>query len=133
MTPVEALQAWLALEHEAVWFYPVVGARRADLVDRASASFEQSRDVRDALESRLRALGAEPVDAELTYDVGPVTTSEQASAAAQSLEARIAAACVLLAGVADDGLRRYAVRGVTRAALAEQTWGAAPQAFPGLP
>lgn len=133
MTPVEALQAWLALEQEAVWFYPVVGARLDDLVDRATSSYEAHRDVRDELSSRLRALGAQPAAAALTYDVGPLTTTAQAQAAAQSLEGRIAAACLVLAGVAEDGLRRYAVRGVRTAALAQQTWGAAPAAFPGLP
>ena len=133
MTPAEALQAWLALEHEAVWLYPLVGARRDDLVDRATASFEAHRDTRDGLLSRVRALDVEPVVAELAYRVGPVTTSAEAEAAAQSLEARISSACLALAGAAEGDLREHAVRNLRRAALAGLTWGAAPTAFPGLP
>jgi hypothetical protein len=133
MTVVEALQGWLALEHEAVWFYPVAGARRDDLVDRARTSFTTHRATRDNLLVRLRGLGAVPVPAALTYDVGPLTTSDEARAAAQSLEQRIAAACLTLAGEAEDDAREHAVTHVTRAALAQQTWGAGPQAFPGLP
>ncbi|MCL8253410.1 ferritin-like domain-containing protein [Aeromicrobium fastidiosum] len=65
MTPTEALQAWLALEHEAVWLYPVVGARLDALRDRATTSFEAHRDVRDDLVVRLRTRGVEPVSASL--------------------------------------------------------------------
>jgi len=133
VTVTDALQAWLALEHEAVWFYPVVGARRSDLVDRATTSFTTHRDVRDSLLGRLRRLGVDPVMADLTYAVGPLATATDARKAARSLEARISAACLRLTGEAEDELRTYAVKGLTRAALAEQTWGAKPRAFPGLP
>jgi len=133
MTVTQALQAWLALEHEAVWLYPVVGARRDDLVDRATASFEAHRDTRDALVTRLRALDVVPVTAALAYTVGPLSTTADARTAAQSLESRIAAACLALVGLAEDALRRYAVSNLTKAAVAEQTWGAEPRAFPGLP
>lgn len=133
MTPAEALQAWLALEHEAVWLYPVLGARFDDLLDRATSSFEAHRDTRDAVLGRLRALDTDPVGTELTYDVGTVTTPAEARTAAQALEASIGAACLTLAGASEDDARAYAIRNLTKAALAEMTWGAAPKAFPGLP
>ena len=133
MTPDQALQAWLALEHEAVWMYPVVGARVDSLVTTARASFSAHRDTRDALVGRLRARGTDPVAAALGYDVGPIATAAEARAAAQSLEARISAAVLTLAGVAEGDLRAYAVTALRTSALAEQTWGSAPQAFPGLP
>jgi hypothetical protein len=133
VTPVKALQAWLALEHEAVWLCPVVGARSKTLFDRATASYKAHRDVRDELSARLRSLGARPVAGALSYDVGPLTTPEECRAAVQSLEVRIAAACLTLAGDSEHDLRRYAVTNVRRAALSEQAWGAGPQAFPGLP
>ena len=134
MTTTEALQAWLAVEHEAVWLYPVLGARFDDLRGRATASFEAHRDTRDAVLARLRDLDAEPVSAQLTYDSGAVTTIDDARAAAQTVEATIGAACLALAGVAEqDETRTYAIRNLTRAALAELAWGAAPRAFPGLP
>jgi hypothetical protein len=134
MTTTKALQTWLAVEHEAVWLYPVLGARFDDLLDRATASFEAHRDTRDAVLARLRDLDAEPVSAQLTYDIGTVTTIDDARSAAQTVEATISAACLALAGVAEqDDTRTYAIRNLTRAALAELTWGAPPRAFPGLP
>ena len=133
MTPDQALQAWLALEHEAVWMYPVVGARVDSLVKSARASFSAHRDTRDALVGRLRSRGTTPVATALGYDVGPITTSDEARAAAQSLEARISTAVLNLAGVAEGTLRTYAVTSLRTSALAEQTWGSAAKAFPGLP
>lgn len=132
MTATDLLQAWLALEHEAVWLYPVIGARRADLVDRATTSFEAHRDTRDALQARLRSAGVEPVPGKLSYNVGTVTTSGEAMAAAQTVEADISAVCLALTGVVEGEARRYAIRHLTRAALAEITWGATPRPFPGL-
>ena len=133
MTVPEALQAWLALEHEAVWLYPVVGARIDGLRGRATASFEAHRDVRDDLVVRLRELGAEPGSAALGYRAGSLATAEEANGAARSLEARICAAELALAGTAEGELRELAVTALRTSALAEQTWGATPKAFPGLP
>ncbi|KAA1376510.1 DUF4439 domain-containing protein [Aeromicrobium fastidiosum] len=134
MTPVEqAVQAWLALEHEAVWLYPVVGARVDGLRKRAGTSYRAHRDTRDALLAAVRSLGLEPVVAALGYAAGPLTTRAQASAAAQSLESRISAATLTLAGEAEGDLRALAITHLRRSALAELTWGAEPKAFPGLP
>ena len=132
-TMTDALQAWLALEHEAVWLYPVIGARFDDLTKTARTSFESHRDVRDELLTRLRAQGVEPVGTELSYDAGPLTSPAEARKAAQALEAGISAACLALVGVTEDALRQYAIRSLTRSARAELTWGAEPHAFPGLP
>lgn len=133
MTTTDALQAWLAFEHEAVWFYPVVGARLEGLRGRSSSSFEAHRDIRDELLGRLEDLDVEPVVAALAYDVGPITTAAEARAAAQALESRIGAACLALVGIVDGETRRFAVAGLTEAAVAQLTWGAEPSAFPGLP
>lgn len=129
----DALQRWLTLEHEAVWLYPVIGARFDDLTKLARTSFEAHRDTRDELMTRIAALGAQPDGTELSYDLGPLTTPTEARAAAQALESSICAACLAMVGVTEDALRTYAIRGLTRAARAELTWGAQPQAFPGLP
>lgn len=129
----DALQRWLALEHEAVWFYPVIGARFDDLTKIARASFEAHRDTRDDLITRLRSMGVEPVATQLSYDVGPLANPAEAREAARVLESSISAACLAMVGVTEDALRKYAIRGLTRAARAELTWGAEPQAFPGLP
>ncbi|MET0953895.1 MAG: DUF4439 domain-containing protein [Aeromicrobium sp.] len=133
MSATEAMQAWLALEHEAVWLHPVLGARFDALRDRATASFTAHRATRDTLLQRLRTAGADPVRAELVYDVGPLATAAEAVAAAQALEAKIAAACLALVRDTEDDDRGDAIRSLTKAALAELTWDGAAQAFPGLP
>lgn len=133
MTATEAMQSWLALEHEAVWLYPVIGARFDGLADRARESDEAHRDVRDRLMAGLRALDVEPVAAKLSYDIKGMRSSQRAQRAARQLEGSIAAACLALAGdsTEDDG-QTYAIKGLRRAARAELTWGGRPRAFPGL-
>lgn len=133
VSSVDDLNAWLALEHEAVWLYPVIGARFGDLRSRATRSFEAHRDTRDALLGRLQALGADPASTELSYRLGPLKSAKQARSAAQSIESRICAACLQLAGGSEAAVRTSAVKNLKKAALAEQTWGASPKAFPGLP
>lgn len=133
MTVADALNDWLALEHEAVWLFPVVGARFDALRDRATEAFETHRDTRDALLARLDQQQVEPVTSSLTYATGPLTTVGEARAAVQSLEARVSAACLELVGVTEGDDRSHAARNLTRSALAEVSWGAAPRAFPGLP
>ena len=60
MTSTETLQDWLALEHEAVWLYPVVGARFAAVAAPARTSYGAHRNVRDALLARQRAFRQAP-------------------------------------------------------------------------
>lgn len=133
MSTAEDLNTWLALEHEAVWLYPVIGARFADLLPRATRSFEAHRDTRDALIGRLHDLGVDAVSTQLSYEPGLPTTDKQAKNAAQDLESRICAACLQLAGDSETTMRASAIKNLKKAALAELAWGATPQAFPGLP
>jgi hypothetical protein len=133
MTSTEALQDWLALEHEAVWLYPVIGARFDALAARARTSYGQHTGVRDRLLSRLHELDVEPVPTALSYDVGRLRTRARAGEAARQVERDITAACLTLAGESTGELRTYATAGLRRAALAEITWGGPPKAFPGLP
>ena len=132
MTSAEDIQDWLALEHEAVWLYPVIGARFSAVADRARASYGEHRDVRDRLLSRLHQMRVEPVATTLSYDVGRLRTRASAIEAARQVERSIAAACLTLTGDSTGELRVYATAGLHRAALAEITWGGRPEAFPGL-
>ncbi|MCW2790110.1 MAG: hypothetical protein JWP56_2413 [Aeromicrobium sp.] len=133
MTTTEAWQGWLALEHEAVWLYPVIGARFDALAERARGSHAAHRSTRDRLLARLHALDVEPEAARLTYDVTALRTAKQAVRAARRVERGIAAACIALVGEsADEDTRTYAITGLRRAALADRTWGGPPRAFPGL-
>lgn len=133
MTSDDALQQWLALEHESVWFYAVVGGRFADLATTARASYNAHLAVREVLLDRLHRAGVEPVATALVYDVGTLRTKADARKVARGLEARIAAACLTLVGLVEGADREFATASLRRAALAELTWGAPPSAFPGLP
>lgn len=133
MTSAEGIQDWLALEHEAVWLYPVIGARFKPLADRARESYDKHRRVRDRLLLRLHDMSITPVPTALAYDVGPLRTKANALAAAQEVERGIAASCLTLTGDSTGELRAYATAGLRRAALAELSWGGRPAAFPGLP
>lgn len=132
MTPTDAVQGWLALEHEAVWLYPVIGARHDTLSRSARRSYDAHRNARDGLLARLNRAGAEPVAVALSYDVGSLKTAADARAVARRLERRIEAACLTLAGVSEADERASATASLRRAALAELTWGGRPAAFPGL-
>lgn len=127
------MQAWLGLEHEAIWFYPVVGSRFDALTKAAQRSYDAHRLIRDDLLARLDALGTDPVGTALTYEVGALDKAELARKAAQKIEERITAACLTLAGVTESKERAFATASLRRAALAELSWGAEPKAFPGLP
>jgi hypothetical protein len=129
-TPTEAMQDWLALEHEAVWLYPVIGARFPQ-DERATTSFSDHRLTRDRLLARLHATGAAPATPHLAYGKPPASR-KAAVAAAKDMESRISAACLALTGVTEGAPRTFAVEELRRAALAALVWGAEPQAFPGL-
>jgi hypothetical protein len=133
MTSAETLQDWLALEHEAVWLYPVVGARFDALAKPARTAYRKHRDVRDGLLSRLHQMDLEPVPTRLSYDTGRLRTKAAALAAAQRIEREIAATCLTLVGESSGDLQAYALQGLRRASLAELGWGGTPRAFPGLP
>ncbi len=132
MTRLDDLQTWLALEHEAVWLYGMIGARVDGVAKAASASYDAHRLVRDRLISMVDRAGGEPVGPALTYGDSRVDSPKDARTAASSVEERIAAACVAVFGAADSDGRRFAMSGLRRAALAALDWGAPVRAFPGL-
>lgn len=125
-------QRWLALEHEAIWTYGLIGARFAPLTDRARTQDAAHRRTRDRLQVRVRALGGRPVGPAPTYAVVDPADLSAGRALAQDVEARIAAACVRLVAVTTDRARDRAVDGLRDAAVARVRWGAAPEPFPGL-
>lgn len=133
MGTLRDLQDWLALEHEAVWLYGLIGARVDRLANPARTSYDAHRAARDRLLALVHERGAPPVGPELTYGEGVVDSPKDARAAAVDLEHRISAACLTLFGHAGHDGRRFAMAGLRRAALASLDWGADVRAFPGLP
>ena len=127
MTPApDALTAWLALEREAVWFYPYAGARVSAVAGRARRAAAAHEAMRDRL---LDEITDDTTTIQPSYDVGPVTNASQVATAARDLEQRIQAACLRL--VTTDR-RQLGVSGLRRAATAEMVWTDQPRAFPGL-
>lgn len=129
---IEELQRWLALEHEAIWQYGLIGGRFDDLRDHAQEAWREHRAVRDHLSEVISSAGKRPVGPAMSYGA-PASTAAQARAVARDVEQRVAAAALaaLPASAARSG-RRFAVSRVRAAARAAITWGDQAQAFPGL-
>jgi hypothetical protein len=127
---VELLQAWLALEHEAVWLYGVIGGRVDDVSDAAHRAWDRHRGVRDRLMGVIRSAGGDPAGPAMGYEPTQIDSEHSARLAAQSVENRISTACVTALASAPD--RRRAATGLQASAAAAAVWGAKPQAFPGL-
>jgi len=127
---ITLLQAWLALEHEAVWLYGVIGGRVSAMDDAATTSWNQHRTTRDRLIAAVRSAGGVPVGPSMGYASTAVNSTSEARQAAQSIENRLANAC--LGALASDTDRIQAIRGLEASARSVVLWGGAPEAFPGL-
>ncbi len=132
MSELSLTQNWLALEHEAIWVYALVGARHRDLEDAARRQESAHRATRDRLSAVVTALGGSPVATQATYDVDDPADADAARALARDVESRICATCVQLVAVTQDDARDRAVRGLRTAALVQVRWAGAPEPFPGL-
>ena len=91
MTPTEALQKALAGEHAAVHLYGVLGAqssqsRQPSLFALLNRHYGAHRSARDALTVLVTAKGANPVAAEVSYELpAPLTTPGQIQRAALTI------------------------------------------------
>lgn len=124
----ELLQQWLALEHEAVWLYGAIGGRFDDVRKKAAKRWEAHRELRDRLSAMLARAGETPASPALGYGK-PLASIAAARKAAAGVELRIATTCVR---VMAEGHREFAIETVRDVSEAAVTWGATPQAFPGL-
>jgi hypothetical protein len=138
VTPLEALQQTLAGEHAAVYVYGVLGgrvsgSRSPDLATRLAAGYTTHRGRRDQLTAMVRAAGAEPVAAEVSYELpNAAGTAGQLEAAARVLEQRCAEAYAQAVGSTSREARRWAVTALADAAVRQLGFGARPEAFPGV-
>lgn len=129
---LDLTRRWLALTHEAIWTYGLIGARFPAVAKTATAALQAHQKVRDRLSDVVRELGGAPVATRATYDIGDPQTQNAGRALARDVESRIAATCVRLVPVSTDDSRDRAVDGLRAAALAQVRWGAEPEPFPGL-
>src|SRR5690242_931727 len=114
MTVVEAMQAALAVEHQVVYGYGVVGARGGKLLRRAAREALLGHEQRRLeLERYLRAAGVQPVAAAPAYRL-PFEVIDEPSAArlAAQLETAATGASwdVVAAAPSGDEVRGAAVR-----------------------
>lgn len=131
-TELALTQNWLALTHEAIWVYGLIGARINSLAEAAAEQVAAHRATRDRLSDRVTSLGGRPVETKSAYDVADPAGSNDALTLARDLESRVAATCVRLVAVTTDDVRERAIRGLRTAALAQLRWGGTPEPFPGL-
>lgn len=138
MTPREALQRTLAGEHAAVYLYGVVGGRvsastHAGLWQRVRDAYALHRTRRDQLVAMVRAAGAEPVAAEVSYALpNPALTAAQLEQVALEIEVRCAAVYADMVGSTAGANRQWALDALEDAAVRQLGLGGEPEPFPGL-
>jgi rubrerythrin len=138
MTPVEALQKALAAEHAAVHLYGLLGAqssqsRQPTLFNRLTRAYEEHRDARDRLTELVSAKGADPVAAEIDYEVpGQTSTPGQIEAVARTVERRVTKTYGELVENTSRRDRRWAITALDASAVRGLGFGIPPSDFPGL-
>jgi hypothetical protein len=129
-TSLESWQAWLAVEHEAVWLYSLIGGRVEDLSDAARRAWNSHRDARDRLITIVQEADGKPDGPHLSYQAAPIESAADARRAAQTVESKVAVAA--MSCIADAQHRPDVVAAIRAAARMAADWGAPPKAFPGL-
>jgi hypothetical protein len=138
MTPIEALQATLAAEHAAVYLYGVVGGRvsistQAQLWQAVRDTYTLHRGRRDQLMAMVRAAGADPVAAEVSYELpNAATTTAQLERVALTVEERCAAVYADMVGSTSGANRQWALDALQDAAVRLLGFGGEPEPFPGI-
>jgi hypothetical protein len=138
VTPGEALQRTLAGEHAAVHLYGVVGARlsataQPQLWQRVRDAYAVHRAQRDQLVSMVRASGAEPAAAEVSYELpNRARTPVQLQHAALEVEQRCAAVYADMVGSTAGANRQWALDALVDAAVRLLGFGGEPEPFPGV-
>ena len=136
MTPVEAQQAALAGEHAAVYLFGVLGAqasqsRQPALYARLLDAFHVHRRRRDQLSVAIAAAGAEPVAAEVSYDLPALGTPAELNDAALQVERRIARTYGQLVESTAGAERRWALVALDDSAVRQLEFRGTPEMFPG--
>jgi len=138
MRPLEALQAGLAGEHAALYVYGVLGGRvsvsaQPDLANRLRTAYDLHRGRRDQLVAMVRAEGAPPVAAEVSYRLpNPARTPAQLRAAALEIEQRCTAVYADMVGATAGANRQWAIDALIDASVRQLGFGGGAEAFPGI-
>jgi hypothetical protein len=136
MTPLEAQQATLAGEHAAVYLFGVFGAqasqsRQPELYARLLDAFRVHRKRRDQLTTTIARTGAEPVAAEVSYDLPAMDTAPELDNAALQVERRIVRTYGQLVESTTAAERRWALVALDDSAVRQLEFRGTPEMFPG--
>ncbi|HEX2894397.1 MAG TPA: DUF4439 domain-containing protein [Marmoricola sp.] len=137
MTPLEAQQATLAGEHAAVYLFGVFGAQASEsrqpaLYARLLDAFHVHRKRRDQLAATIAAAGADPVAAEVSYDLpAAMGTAPELNDAALQVERRIARTYGQLVESTAGAERRWALVALDDSAVRQLEFRGTPEMFPG--
>ena len=137
MTPLDAQQATLAGEHAAVYLFGVFGAqasqsRQPALYARLLDAFRVHRKRRDQLTVAIAGSGAEPVAAEVSYDLpASMETAPELNDAALQVERRIARTYGQLVENTAGAERRWALVALDDSAVRQLEFRGTPEMFPG--
>jgi Domain of unknown function (DUF4439) len=138
MTPLQALQATLAGEHAATYVYGVIGGRvsataHPALADKVTHAYVTHRDRRDQLTQIVRTAGADPVAADVSYELPDrVRSVHQLTQAALRIENRCTEVYAQMVGNTSRANRQWAIQALGDSAVTELSFGGRPEAFPGL-
>ncbi|HZJ06926.1 MAG TPA: ferritin-like domain-containing protein [Nocardioidaceae bacterium] len=139
MTPLEALQTTLAGEHAALYVYGVLGGRvsasdEPTLSSGLDTAYNIHRGRRDQLISMIRLVGAEPVVAEVSYDLpNPALSAPQLERAALVVEQRCTAVYADMVGSTARASRQWAIDALIESAVRQLGFGGETVPFPGAP
>lgn len=137
MTALDAFQAVLGAEHAAIYLYGVLGGRTSqdtqrDLFTALTDAYDAHVAARDALITRVVALGGTPVGSAPAYALPRgIGTPRGVRAAALAVERRCAAAYLTQVPATTGEDRRLMVTALGAAAVRELAFGGAPETFPG--
>jgi hypothetical protein len=139
MTPLEAMQAVLAGEHAAVYVYGVLGGRTSAsaepvLAGALRSAYDVHRGRRDQLVAMIRDDDADPVPAEVSYELpNAADTARRCRRAAAEVEQRCTGLYAQAVGSTSRASRQWAIDAMADAAVRQLTFGADPDPFPGVP
>jgi hypothetical protein len=137
VTPLDAQQAALAGEHAAVYLFGVFGAqasqsRQPELYARLLDAFRTHRKRRDQLTVTIAGAAAEPVAAEVSYDLpAAMGTDAELNDAALQVERRIARTYGQLVENTTGAERRWALVALDDSAVRQLEFRGTPEMFPG--
>jgi len=138
VTPLEALQITLAGEHAALYVYGVLGGRvsvsaEPELAKKLTAAYTTHRGHRDQLMSMIRLANADPVVAEVSYELpNPALLPPQLEQAALLLEERCTAVYADLVASTSGAHRQWAINALSDSAVRQLGFDGQPDPFPGV-